>query len=200
MRYIANIITNSNTYKFSSLININCSINDIDKSIPTLIVGIDNIKTFFKKEKINYLFRQIDETTSWTYSKIEDRSKNEEDVEVFKKKLLKNLKNKIVYNYVNVLTLSKRKMFCFLRFLKNDIVKYFYFTDKMLYISYEDTVLGISLDDCEYMGFTKEKIKNKVLKNFKNIASHSRYWSNDEKIFFQNDEILLSAMFCYVNS
>jgi hypothetical protein len=200
MKYIANIITKSKSYNFSSLINVNYSINEIDKSIPTLIVGIDNVKTIFNKDKINYLFRQIDETTSWTYSTIEDRSKNEEDVEIFKKKILKILKNKIQYKYVNVLTLSKQKMFCFLRFLKNDIMKYFYFTNKMLYIAYEDTVLGISLDDCEYIGLNRDRIKNKVLKNFKNIASHSRYWSNDEKLFFQNDEILLSAMFCYANS
>ena len=44
-----------------------------------------------------------------------------------------------------------------------DIEKTFYFTQKTLYISYENRVIGISLDDCEYVGYKKTYIYHNQL-------------------------------------
>ena len=199
MKYIANIVTQSNKYKFNRLINICREYKDITPDIPTLIVGKDIAKNV-DGEKLNYLIRKIDENTFWTFHITEKRSANETDIENFKKIILNNLKKNIKYHFLNVLTYSRFKMKRFITFLNNDCNKFYFFTDKMLYIAYNNEVLGISLDDCEYLGISKRKIYNKIKERFENVITMNNFMTVDEKLFFNNDEILLAAMFCYVNS
>ena len=73
------------------------------------------------------------------------------------------------------------------------------FSDRMFYISYDNTVIGISLDECEYLGIRKEKIIRKLQRYFKNVTSKERLSQKIDTNFFDNDDILLSAMFCYLN-
>ena len=46
----------------------------------------------------------------------------------------------------------------------------------------------------------KEKIIKKIHKITNNITSERRFLSEDDKLFFQNDDILLAAMFSYARS
>jgi hypothetical protein len=47
MKYIANILSKSKKYKFNEFINVTTSLDDIDKSVPTLVVGTDLAKKLF---------------------------------------------------------------------------------------------------------------------------------------------------------
>lgn len=205
MKYIANIVTKSNAYKFNSFIKICKNYFEVDKTIPTLIVGVENVNIFvsegYNNKRPDYVFRQIDNNVFWTFSTMEKRSDNEHDVEKFKKHIIKELKTKINYTFLNILTFSKTRMKDFVSFLKSgrgDIC--YYVTDTMLYIAFDDKVWGVSLDDCEYIGVKKEKIINKIKKVTDNIISDKRFLTENDKNFFQNDEILMAAMFSYARS
>ena len=198
MRYIANVISKSKKYKFNDFINVTNSYEDIDVSVPTLVVGTEIVKSIFG-ENISYVDRKIDENTYWTFSVTEKRTANEDDIEKFKKLVIKKLRKKISYKYIDIGQYDLMDIDEFAdAFLKNKD-SFYLFTDKMLYISNIDDVQGISLDFCEYLGLSKNVIINKVVENTKNVASIYRLSQKIDKNFFANDEILLSAMFCYLN-
>lgn len=199
MKYIANVISKSKKYKFNDFINVTNSYKDIDHSVPTLIVGTEMVKSIFG-DNISYIDRKINENTFWTYSVTEKRSINEEDVEKFKKFVLKSLKKSISYNFINILTIENTNLEDILTVLESKSNIFYLFTDKMMYFSYNNTVRGISLDSCEYIGWEKERIIKRVMTSNKNVTSIHRLPSEIDKNFFKNDEILLTAMFCYLNT
>lgn len=199
MKYIANVISKSKKYKFNDFINVTNSYKDIDHSVPTLIVGTEMVKSIFGDD-ISYIDRKINENTFWTYSVTEKRSINEEDVEKFKDFVLKSLKKNISYNFINILTIENTNLESILTCLESKSNIYYLFTDKMMYFSYNNTVRGISLDSCEYIGWEKETMIKRVMTSNKNVTSIYRLPSEIDRNFFKNDEILLTAMFCYLNT
>ena len=199
MKYIANIISKSKKYKFNDLFNVTTNVKEIDSSVPTLIVGTELANTF-AGEKLNYYNRQINENTFWTYTTMEKRSSNEEDVKKFNNIVLKNFKNNIKYTYISIISSSRQRIRRLIEFLNNNPNTSFLFSDTMLYISFENNVMGISLDECEYLGINKKKLAQKILKKFKNVASFKTIEGKIDKDFVKNDDILISAMFCYLNS
>ena len=198
MKYIANVVSKSKKYKFNEFINVTNSYDDIDHSVPTLVVGTEMVKSIFGNS-ISYIDRKINKNTSWTFSTVEKRSSNEEDIEKFKEDIIKVLKKRINYRYIDVTSYDFMSFDGFVdEFLKNKEIFYL-FTDKMLYLSKMDEVKGISLDFCEYLGWKKDDIISKVVENTKNVTSIHQLPQEIDKNFFKNDEILLSAMFCYLN-
>lgn len=196
MRYIANIVTSSKKTKYNIFYKICKNISEIDKALPTLVVGVGNAKQSFGDD-LNYINRKIDEKTFWTYKITEKRSSYENDLEKFNLLVSKEFKNSINYKYINLLTSSlsiKKRLLSFLS--ENDV--WYYVTNNMIYISYGENVLGISLDECEYLGIKKEKIFNKLKKHTQNIMSSNRLLFDNE--LFINDNIMTSAMFCYLNT
>lgn len=198
MKYIANIISKSKKYKFNSFINVTNLYDNIDHSVPTLIVGTEMVKSIFGND-ISYINRKIDDNTYWTFSTVEKRSINEDDFETFKENIIKTLRKRIVYKYIDINSYDSMNFDEFVSaFLKNE-QSFYLFTNKMLYISNNDEVKGISLDFCEYLGWKKDDIVNCVVENTKNVTSIHRIPQEIDKNFFKNDDILLSAMFCYLN-
>lgn len=199
MRYICNIISKAEKYKFNRFINLTTKMENIDKTIPTLAISITNAEKLFGG-KLDYINRFDGVNSYWTFATTEKRSENERDIEKFKKLIVKTLKKRIKYQFFNILTCTRTRFKKFINFLNNDIKKVFYFTNKMLYIAYGDDVIGISLDDSEYIGIRKRKIYDVVKKNFEYVICSGSFLTDDEKDFFGNDDILIAAMFCYANS
>ena len=199
MRYICNIISKAEKYKFNRFINLTTKMENIDKTIPTLAISITNAEKLFGG-KLDYINRFDGVNSYWTFATTEKRSENERDIEKFKKLIVKTLKKRIKYQFFNILTCTRTRFKKFINFLNNDIKKVFYFTNKMLYIAYGDDVIGISLDDSEYIGVRKRKIYDVVKKNFEYVICSGSFLTDDEKDFFGNDDILIAAMFCYANS
>lgn len=199
MRYICNIISKAEKYKFNRFINLTTKMENIDKTIPTLAISITNAEKLFGG-KLDYINRFDGVNSYWTFATTEKRSENERDIEKFKKLIVKTLKKRIKYQFFNILTCTRTRFKNFINFLNNDIKKVFYFTNKMLYIAYGDDVIGISLDDSEYIGVRKRKIYDVVKKNFEYVICSGSFLTDDEKDFFGNDDILIAAMFCYANS
>ena len=78
---IANIVT-KRKITFDSLICKCKSINDIDSTKPTLIIGWEEVKSIYGKN-ISILEKQIDEKTFWTFDKTERRNDYEKDINAF---------------------------------------------------------------------------------------------------------------------
>lgn len=199
MRYIGNIITTSPKYRFNRFINVSPEIDNMDLSLPTLVVGVANVKKFFP-EKLDYIDRKLENGVHWTFATTEKRSENERDLEKFKKEIVSHLRKASKYTFFNVLTCSLHRFKNFITFLEKLSEKAFYFTDKMLYISYEGKVMGISLDDCEYIGVGKRKIYGKIKKKFGNVYAKGKFLTDEEREFFENDDVLISAMAYLANS
>lgn len=199
MKYVANIISKSKKYKFNEFINVTTSLDEIDRSVPTLVVGTDLAKKMFNGN-LNYITKRIDDKISWTYSTTERRSVNENDINEFHKEILKNLRNNIKYRFFSVLNCKGlHNLKDMIAEIDSSYDKSFLFTDKMLYISYDNNVIGISLDECNYIGVKKRKLALKIKNRYKNVTSISHLKDKIDSLFFENDDILLSAMFCYLN-
>ena len=65
--------------------------NDIDKTVPTLIVGWKEVKKLFPTQDI--LISYIDDNTTWTFSKREKRFQYEKDIKLFIDNIIKKLTN-----------------------------------------------------------------------------------------------------------
>ena len=198
MKYIANIVSKSKKYKFNEFINAVNTYDDIDVSVPTLIVGTEMAKSI-NGDKLDYINKKIDNNIFWTFSTVEKRSENEKDVKKFQELIIKELKKTIKYTFFSVLTNEKYKMKRLIRLLLTRTDIFYFFTEKMLYISYDNNVVGISLDECKYIGVSIDKIIKKINKRTNNITSFRNFTQKIDGKFFNNDEILLSAMFCYLN-
>ena len=57
-----------------------------------------------------------------------------------------------------------------------------------------------ALNDCEYVGVRKKKIYDRVYKSFHNVTDENHFLTEEEKTFFENNNILIAAMFCYAKS
>ena len=78
---IANIVTKRKV-TFDSLICKCKSINDIDSTKPTLIIGWEEVKSIYGKD-ISILEKQINEKVFWTFDKTERRNDYEKDIFTF---------------------------------------------------------------------------------------------------------------------
>lgn len=198
MKYIANIISKSKTYKFVPWINVTTTTNNIDTTVPTLIVGTDMAKTYIGEE-LNYINRKVNDNLFWTYKVTEKRSTNESDINMFKDVVLSSLKKRIKFSNFNVIGCNIAKVKELLTLIKETEDICFIVGNKNLYISYNDNVIGVSFDELEYIGISKKKLLTKVSK-FENKISLVNFEKDFNSDFFKKDEILLSAMFCYLKS
>ena len=198
MKYIANVVSKSKTYRFVPWINVSNTLEDIDMSVPTLIIGTDVARSYLGSD-INYINRKVSQNVSWTYKVTEKRSTNEEDVKNFKENVISFLKKKINFTNFNALIADINQVKSFLSFLEEKDVCYVV-GEHNIYIAYDDNVIGISFDDLEYIGVKKDKIITRIAKLKNNKISIQKFIKDFDSEFFKNDEILIAAMFCYLNS
>jgi hypothetical protein len=132
-----------------------------DTTKPILIVGWKKAKEHPKYSTI--LEKQLDEHVYWTFSKSESRSDFEDDLRIFYNIIYNNILNNINYYYINIYKLKYsniKKLYNLI--LTSGKVKNIYLSKSLLYISYESTILGISLSVLEYCGIPTDKVLNKI--------------------------------------
>ena len=168
--YIGRIITNAKKIDSFEFIDKTNDTSKIDSTIPTLIVGKSLAESMFGKDKVKILDRQLGKNLYWTYSKTEKRSAYEEDINEFNNfviaYMLKNTKYQSFSLFRNGLSRKKG----FLRFLDDEsIEKAIYLNRNHAYIYYgKGPIIGISLNEAEYIGIPVEKCVKRMLKNRKN--------------------------------
>ena len=150
MRHIANIITKSKI-DISVFFNVVDDINNVDLTIPTLIVGWNDVKRLFPNQ--NILNHDITDTISWTFSKREKRYQYEKDIEKFTTKVMNCVNQDVNYRFFNYLLASQTKRDNFIKYIQKGNCS-LYHTPRFLYLynGVDKITIGISLMDLTYVG------------------------------------------------
>lgn len=167
MGTIGYIVTKSKIDNILSCIKVVQSYRSIeDKSKPILIIGLEEAKKYASSFSI--LEKQLDKNLFWTFGKREKRTDYEKDIEKFQEYVLKCALSHINYYYLNILTIKYEKLKKLFYIVRNSDLKIFYVEKKMIYMFYNDYVLGLSVDILEYMGIKKKKVLDLLCKNINN--------------------------------
>ena len=150
MRFIGNIVTDSKMEDMV-LYNIVKTIDDIDKTIPTLIIGWKKVNEYYPSVKI--LDWKINNLTYWTFGRREKGERYLSDLERFQDLCINVLYNTIEYEFFNVLIKENEEKKQFFKKLKDKTPKYVYIDNNIVYFYFDGVkVYGISLTDIEYEG------------------------------------------------
>lgn len=181
-RYIGNIVVPNKTFKVDEWFNKCQNIEDVDNSIPTLIIGLKNAKENIKEFSI---LKKRYGDCFWTFNKNERYNDYEEDINKFTDFCIKRISD-TVYRYVNVINFTRNDIKKWVDFLKSDRRKYFYNDrNRFLFILDVDkskVVYGISLSTCNLLSIKTNSVlkllnsnkNNILLKNFYSIPKELR--------------------------
>lgn len=159
MKKIGNIVTNGRKTAYSELFNVVKSLNECIPNLPTLVVGWSNMKSMFP-----------DATTTdksyggirWTFTKTERRCDYEEDIADFYRSSLKACLESVRYVYVDIVGYSLSRIKKAVSFARNDRDKTVFLTKgssfMFVYSEKYNTVFGLSLTLCEYLGIPRRKV------------------------------------------
>lgn len=175
---IANIVSND-SINVGPEFNIVKSMDEIIyKDLPTLIVGHDLALSYFLRDSINILNKQINKNTFWTLKRNVKRDVYSSDLESFIRFSYKNFLNKINYVDIDFIQFSEAKMEKVkkkLWSLKN-VISY-KSNNNVIYVYGEGLIFGLDLNVAEYIGLNSEKIESKIFKK--------------SSVFLHGDEILI---------
>jgi len=173
MRKIGNIITTSKMPDYTRLFNVVDDIDDADRSIPTIIIGVQNAR-----EELDNRFNVLDKCYDggmmwWTYRKNERRADFEDDMSAFVKFCVEKVAKSIEYVYVDLPKIGVNGVKRFIRYIDNGDIKLCHVTngDSFMFIYDEKKSMsfGLSLSLCEYVGVKGEKVIDRVRRNKNNV-------------------------------
>ena len=128
---IGNIIT-SDSLKVDENFNVVDSLNDIIEGIPTLIIGLDNVKKL--DTKLNFVDRKLDDLTYWTFSKKEKRVLFEEDLVYFIENSYKHVKDSVEYIFIDFILFRDKKVSKIFNKIKESNNNITFVNERMVYI------------------------------------------------------------------
>ena len=177
-KYIGNIVVSNLNYKVDKCFNKVKTLDDIDNNLPTLIVGLDNAKSFISDFKI--LKREyLDNNLWWTLSKTEKRIDYDKNISDFYNFCIKRVLDNIRFTNINIFELNFEKIKKILNYVNNSKYKRYYI-DNNKYVFLYDTeknkyIYGFSLNTASFFGISKKKIIRIIEKNEKNIRISNFY-------------------------
>jgi hypothetical protein len=146
--------------KVSEIFNVVKTINEIDNSLPTLIVGFDLICSLYPD--FNILEFKVDANTYWTFKRTERRDKFEEDLSKFTEVAYSSLINNIKYIHIDFLLHNPRQL--------KKIFKKILYGEKIVSVQYknnifiylENIIFGLDLEMLRFMKVNVDKILTKI--------------------------------------
>lgn len=177
-KYIGNIVVENSNIRVDKCYNKCLSIDEIDKNIPTLIIGLNNAKEII--DNFSILVKSYnDGMLWWTFTKMERRSDYDIDINNFYNLCIKYILYHISFKNINVNDINYNNLRILLKYINNNNKKYYYI-DENKYIFICDTdcdnkMIGISLNTCAFYGVRKKKIINLIGRNSSNIKINNFY-------------------------
>ena len=150
-----------------------------DPTKPFIIIGMNEAKKLV--DDFNALEKQLDEDVFWTFSKTERRVDYERDLENFYDYILYKNINNIKYYYINILNIKYNKIKKLIIIINSKDKKYIYISKNMIYIYYNNNILGLSIKIIKYINLKIDKIIKKIRNNSNNIIYTNDYFL-DERI------------------
>lgn len=163
-KIIANIITKSNKIDFDFNYNKCKSMEEIDSSLPTFIIGYENAKKFIRDFDI--LKKSYPEQNIWwTFLKTEKRVDYDNDIKNFNDIIIKKIIEKVKYQLCDIVTMNKndkKKLWDFIlsdnkKIIYNDFNKFLFIYDKE-----NSIVLGLSLSTCRFCGVDTKSLCERI--------------------------------------
>lgn len=167
MKILGYIVTEHKMKGIESFVEQVNSIELADSTKPILLISWKNAKKHPKYT--NILDRKLDTNLFWTFSKSENRSDFERDLEKFYTYIFTNISNTVTYYYVNILKLRYTKIKKLYNIINSNIDKNIYINNRMVYIPFkDDKILGLSLQILSYCGIKQSKILSRIFNNSHN--------------------------------
>lgn len=157
--------------RFDIKVNKCSSMEEIDKSLPTLIIGLQNAKKYISNFSIlqkEYKGQRL----WWTFSKTERMTDYLCDIQLFYNTAIKCIVENTEYEYVDCLECSFKRVKSILNYLLNNSDEKISFIDNkgsflFLYSKKYNKIWGFSLSTMCFYGI-KEKTINRLIKEIKN--------------------------------
>jgi len=162
--------------KIDKNFNLIKSTNEIVEDLPTLIVGLDNAKSF--TDKISYLDRKIDTNTFWTFTRLEKRDLFEEDLFYFIKFSYDELLKSAKFKFIDLILSDSdeiNKVFNEIN-INDNVITFSY--ENMVYTYVNNMIYGFDLRQVDYIG----KSKNIFIDKIKDMSD---VFLSDEKILIE---------------
>lgn len=167
MKILGYIVTEHKMKGIESFVEQVSSIELADSTKPILLISWKNAKKHPKYT--NILDRKLDNNLFWTFSKSENRSDFERDLEKFYAYIFTNISETVTYYYVNILKLRYTKIKKLYNIINSNIDKNIYINNRMVYIPFQsDKILGLSLQIMSYCGIKQSKILSRIFNNSHN--------------------------------
>lgn len=167
---LANIVTTSTKIKFDLPINRCKTIDDVDKSLPTLIIGYEMAKKSI--DNFNILEKHTKETNIyWTFKRNERGVDYEDDLKAFYKIVVLDFCDGVKYQLLDFYRLNITMVKKLITFAKSDDEKLIYVeNNRFLYVYCEKykMVFGFSLSTAKFFGIKPSKIVNLFKNNVNN--------------------------------
>ena len=198
VKKLANIVTKSKKNTFGNIFNVVNDYGDIIEGIPTLIIGIDEAKKHIENFTIlNKVYGDI----WWTFGKTERRCEYEDDIIEFYNYTILNGMKKTKYVYIDLINFKLSSIKKVIKFLKGYTKKYIFLTKNshfmFIYSEVYNTVFGLSLELCEYLGIKKQKIY-KLIRDGEYIHNTKFIDDNIRKVIGSNTHYIL-PLYTYLN-
>lgn len=204
--FLGNVIVLNENIRIDKYFKKCLSLSDIDNSLPTLIIGLENARKNIKD--FNILKKNYNnDMLWWTFTKIERRVDYDKDIEDFKKFCIDNIVKNIKYWNINIINLdSISKIRRCINFVNNINKKYYYIDNNKFIFLYdkgnnnkEKNIYGFSLNTASFFGINKKRII-RILENNKNNIQIKNFYSipNDIRRLVNNDipkELVLNEYF-----
>lgn len=194
--FIANVITNGTATGVTEMAERISDFSSANTSMPTLIIGKKNAEKIFGKDKIKVLDRRISDSVQWTYAKNERRDDYLQGIKSFNAIIFENLKKKVKYKYFDVFHTNYSTVKGFLLYMKNKAKKVAYLKGEHIYLYTKNSVYGLDLRECEYVGIRKQKIID-IVKNANNIDFTSGFRENNQELdtYLSNNAYLIPYIY-----
>ena len=183
MKKLANILDENNTTKYDKIFNKCTSLEEIDVTLPTLVIGIETAKKYvdgfsmFNRNGKNGGF-------SWTFARNERRKEHNEDLFNFKKSVILDKVSEIKYEYIEFPCYPIGKTMRFIEYMNGSDKKLcFLMRDSNFVFIYSRKykhVFGLSLSLCEYCGIDKSKVVGKIKSNPNNKIINGLNYIDEE--------------------
>lgn len=169
MEKLGYIVADRKPNNLKGFVEFTSNFSSVDSTKPVLIIGYKRAKELLG-DKFNILDKNISKNVSWTFKKTEKRIDYDEDIDKFYKACINNIIYNIKYYYINIIKLKYNKIKKLYNIIFSNNKKYIYINNGMLYLKYNNCVMGISLTILQYCGINIDKIITRITNNSSNVV------------------------------
>jgi hypothetical protein len=129
--------------------------------LPTLIVGWANVKTLFG-DKVSIRKNEVSKGIFWCFSRSERRSDYENSIDEFNKECIKKYCDQFSYVFLDLICDSRKKIMKIIREIYRNEGHFTISNNQMMYIYFNNIIIGIDINQLYYIGIDNSKIMSKL--------------------------------------